>query len=268
MGPRSRRHPVAPLLAVSFVVAIAAEQAPRDASARTRACPQGMVLVSQGSLGEEVTTGASGLLPDYCVDRYEASLVLVGPKGHERPFSPYETVNGRHVRAVSRRSAVPQAYISRNEADVACRASHKRLCTEAEWTTACRGKKPTAFPYGDERREGYCNDAGVSPLATFYPDLGPEAHGPVAMNDPRLNALPGTVAPSGHHAHCKSSWGTYDMVGNVHEWVHDPAGTFLGGYYLDTHINGDGCAYKTVAHDADYHDYSTGFRCCADVAEP
>jgi formylglycine-generating enzyme required for sulfatase activity len=22
----------------------------------------------------------------------------------------------------------------------------------------------------------------------------------------------------------------YDMVGNVHEWVDDPAGTFLGGY--------------------------------------
>jgi hypothetical protein len=30
-------------------------------------------------------------------------------------------------------------------------------------------------------------------------------------------------------------------------------------------MNGDGCSYKTVAHDADYHDYSTGFRCCADA---
>jgi hypothetical protein len=40
------------------------------------------------------------------------------------------------------------------------------------------------------------------------------------------------------------------------------SGTFRGGYYLDTHINGQGCEYKTGAHNARYHDYSTGFRCC------
>jgi len=34
-------------------------------------------------------------------------------------------------------------------------------------------------------------------------------------------------------------------------------------YYLDTTLNGDGCNYRTVAHAHDYHDYSTGFRCCA-----
>jgi hypothetical protein len=232
-----------------------------DAEARAPSCPVGMALVSQRALAEDVAP--PNPLPDYCIDRYEASLVLVTPEG-DRPFSPYETVNARRVRAVSRAGVTPQAYISRNEADVACRGSHKRLCREDEWTAACRGKRPTAFPYGDERKAGYCNDAGVSPLATIYPALGPEAHGPAAMNDSRLNALPGTVSPTGHHAHCKSSWGTYDMVGNVHEWIDDPAGTFLGGYYLDTHINGDGCAYKTVAHDASYHDYSTGFRCCAD----
>ena len=53
------------------------------------------------------------------------------------------------------------------------------------------------------------------------------------------------------------------MVGNVHEWTADPAGTFRGGYYLDTRINGEGCDYRTVAHEPTYHDYSTGFRCCA-----
>jgi hypothetical protein len=39
-------------------------------------------------------------------------------------------------------------------------------------------------------------------------------------------------------------------------------GTFRGGYYLDTHINGNGCEYKTTAHSVKYRDYSTGFRCC------
>jgi hypothetical protein len=45
----------------------------------------------------------------------------------------------------------------------------------------------------------------------------------------------------------------------------DPDGTFQGGYYLDTHLNGDGCSYRTTAHPMSHFDYSTGFRCCADV---
>lgn len=217
-----------------------------DADARVPSCPGGMALVNDA----------------YCIDRYEGSLVEVTPYG-DRPFSPYEMIKGRSVRAVSRSGVVPQAYISRNEADAACVAAHKRLCTEEEWVAACRGKRPTTFPYGDEHKPGYCNDSGVSPLATYYPGAGPEAHEFEPMNDPRLNQLDGTVSRTGAHAHCRSSWGEFDMVGNLHEWVADPGGTFLGGYYLDTHINGDGCGYKTIAHDAEYHDYSTGFRCCA-----
>jgi formylglycine-generating enzyme required for sulfatase activity len=235
-----------------------------DAEARAPSCPAGMSLVDRASVPLLAELANGKPLPAYCIDRYEGSLAEITPEG-EQHFSPYEMVKGRHVRAISRAGVVPQGYISRNEAEVACKASHKRLCSEDEWTTACRGKRPTAFPYGDDRKPGYCNDDGTSPLATYYPALDDAAHGFDAMNDPRLNALPGTLSATGHHPHCKSSWGTFDMVGNVHEWIDDPAGTFLGGYYLDTHLNGDGCAYKTVAHDADYHDYSTGFRCCADA---
>jgi hypothetical protein len=212
----------------------------------------------------------------FCIDRWEASLVEATPRG-DAAFSPYEVIGARKVRAVSKKGVVPQAYISRDEALAACKASHKRLCAEEEWVTACQGKRPTTFPYGDERHDGYCNDQGTAPLLILY-KLGrhvsgdgawstPEAdaaYGYRPMNDPRLNQVPGTVARTGSHAHCTNSFGVYDMVGNLHEWVDDPAGTFRGGYYLDTHINGDGCRYRTVAHDASYHDYSTGFRCCAD----
>ena len=37
--------------------------------------------------------------------------------------------------------------------------------------------------------------------------------------------------------------------------------------YLDTHQLGDGCNYRTPGPDIYYHDYSTGFRCCADIAQ-
>lgn len=214
----------------------------------------------------------------YCIDAYEGSLVeLVAPEKVEgvernakaavveRPFSPFEQVKGRHVKAQSKAGVTPQAYVSRNEADVACKAAHKRLCTEDEWVHACRGKRPTTFPYGDQRKAGHCNDGVITgPLVTLFASMGDGAYGFEPMNDGRLNQQPGTVARTGSFKKCRNSYGVYDMVGNVHEWVEDPAGTFRGGYYLDTHVNGDGCDYRTTAHDASYHDYSTGFRCCSD----
>jgi formylglycine-generating enzyme len=87
---------------------------------------------------------------------------------------------------------------------------------------------------------------------------------PSFMNDPRLHDLPHTVTPTGAREACRNDYGVYDMVGNLHEWVDDPAGTFMGGFFMDTFQNGEGCEYRTTAHGFDYHDYSTGFRCCAD----
>jgi hypothetical protein len=52
-------------------------------------------------------------------------------------------------------------------------------------------------------------------------------------------------------------------MGNLHEWTADPNGTFRGGFYADTAINGEGCLYATTAHNRSHWDYSTGFRCCA-----
>jgi len=87
------------------------------------------------------------------------------------------------------------------------------------------------------------------------------------LNDPGLGQVDGALAKTGEHGDCVNGFGVFDMVGNLHEWVatdpNAPHGTFAGGYYLDTTINGDGCNYRTVAHAHDYHDYSTGFRCCA-----
>ena len=181
---------------------------------------------------------------------------------------PFEPVTNLKVKAVARAGVVPQGYISKNEAEAACKASRKRLCTGDEWLYACRGKTPTTFPYGDERKEGYCNDSGRAPVMSLHPELGDGVYASSeAMNDPRINQSPNTVAKTGQYSKCKNAFGVYDMVGNLHEWTADVSagrGTFRGGYYQDTHLNGDGCRYKTVAHDVSYHDYSTGFRCCSD----
>ena len=217
-------------------------------------CPSGMAYVD-----------ADPTHP-FCIDRWEATVVELHGKD-ERPHPPTQPVTHLEVKAVSRAGVKPQGYISKNEAEAACKNAKKRLCTGEEWERACRGKKPTTFPYGDERKAGYCNDSGKAPLASLHPNESVYSEAD-AMNDPRINEAPNTVAPTGSFSKCKSGYGVYDMVGNLHEWTADvheggTRGVFRGGYYQDTHLNGDGCSYKTVAHGVDYHDYSTGFRCCS-----
>lgn len=206
----------------------------------------------------------------YCVDRYEASLLEILPNGDERTFSSYAPLDGHVVRAVSEPGVYPRGYVSAVQAEQACGRSGKRLCKPAEWRNACMGPKHQTYGYSSGSEPGRCNDHGRSPMGVVYAgeSLGPrEKWDWDRMNAPELNQVEGTLARSGEHAGCTNEYGVYDMVGNLHEWVADPDGTFQGGYYLDTQLNGEGCTYRTTAHSARYHDYSTGFRCCADVAQ-
>jgi len=167
------------------------------------------------------------------------------------------------IRARSRAAVVPQAHISQVDAAAACAAAGKRLCTDAEWVTACKGRTPTRYPYGDLHEAGRCNDAAISPLRALHGrDDSVATFGFEAMNDPRLNRVPGSLARTGAFSSCRNAFGVHDMVGNLHEWTAAPNGTFRGGYYLDTRRNGEGCDYQTTAHSTHYHDYSIGFRCC------
>lgn len=213
-------------------------------------CPPGMALVASR----------------FCVDRYEASIVLRHDDGTETPHSPYEAPPADKV-AVARsvKGVVPQAYISAKQAEAACRAAGKRLCHPVEWRLACGGSEGTAYPYGPVRKPGVCHDKGASPMLTFHAATMKRGWGLAELNDPRNNQLEGTVAKTGSFPDCVTEDGVYDMVGNLHEWTADPNGTFQGGYWLDTSQHGEGCAYRTIAHGYTYRDYSTGFRCCADA---
>jgi hypothetical protein len=201
--------------------------------------------------------------PPYCIDKYEASLVEMLPNGEERALAPFGPIAGRNVRAVSAPGVFPQGYISAVEAQRACALSGKRLCKVNEWRKACRGPDKRAFGYADRREPGRCNDRGRNPVIALF---GRGRWNWSTMNQPELNQLSSTLARTGAHEGCTNGYGVYDMVGNLHEWVADPQGTFFGGYYQDvaSQGHGEGCGYQTTAHEARYHDYSTGFRCCAD----
>ncbi len=248
MRPWSKWRAVAAATSVGTTVALGAA-VPAVEVAHAAGCPAGMANV-RGR---------------FCVDRFEASVDVVNSRGvtirRHSPFHPPE--KDQRIRARSRRGVTPQAYISMERARDACAAAGKRLCTDAEWVTACKGKQPTLYPYGEEHQFGRCNDDGKSPLRILHgKDDSLATFGYEAMNDPRLNQVPGTLASTGSFSRCRNSYGLYDMVGNLHEWTANPGGVFRGGYYLDTHIHGQGCEYQTTGHSPRYHDYSTGFRCC------
>ena len=173
------------------------------------------------------------------------------------------------VRSVSLPGVVPQGYIRGDEASAACAASGKRLCYADEWEAACRGREGHLYPYGNTRRENVCNDAGRSkhPVveATRLLGISEERRWRDGMAHPLINQLDDTLRKTGSLLGCTADNGTFDMVGNLHEWVADPDGTFRGGFYMDTKINGEGCSYATTAHPMSYADYSTGFRCCQDA---
>lgn len=251
----------------SLPAQLAPEVAPSAAPAATPPaaqgpCPAEMALVerAQGS---------------FCIDRWEATLERRS-EGAAELWPSNRPVEGREAElyAVSVPGRKPQGYINGQQAARTCENAGKRLCAMDEWVRACRGPQRTTYPYGNDRRSDACNDRSLTPpphpvirLFELYAAQGTarsEMWQPAWMNDPRLHELPDTVEPTGSRPACTNEYGTYDMVGNLHEWIADPEGSFVGGFFMDTVRNGEGCSYRTSAHTAQYRDYSTGFRCCAD----
>lgn len=207
----------------------------------------------------------------FCIDKYEAYIVELDAQGREHPHSPYDIIDDRRIRAKVARDVVPQGYISQLQAKSACENAGKRLCKPDEFIRACRGpNKNDFYPYGGQkRRPGACNEGKGSFVAlAFGQDFQKLTY--ENFNDPKLDQMPNGLARTGAFPRCASPDGVFDLVGNLDEWVDERPDAngharFRGGWYGDAENNGPGCLYVTSAHEPTYHDYSTGFRCCADA---
>lgn len=207
-------------------------------------CPDGMLAVST-----------------FCIDQYEATLIRTDTAA---TWCPYDNPGSVSVRALSVVGTVPQVYISAIQAGDACTNAGKRLCTDAEWLRACQGAAGTVYPYGDTRITGRCNDErDLNPVVQYFGTTDTWIYSEIGNSC--LDQLPQTTEPAGSASDCVTPEGVYDMVGNVDEWTADPNGTFRGGSFVDSVVNGSGCLYATTAHDTSHWDYTTGFRCCADL---
>lgn len=243
----------------------------------TTGCPEYMVRIH-------------GEPKNYCIDRFEAHLVENrGGQDVVHPTSVPPTPLGRYV-ARSLPGVLPQSSVNRTMAENACMNAGKRLCTLTEWIRACAGIETYTYPYGNRETPKICNTRKPHILSALH-GANPKGWGANdAMNDPLMNMVSGYLAKAGEYAGCMSSYGVYDMVGNVQEWVSTPVderiigsrprlgpnktphfrasegnGIFMGGFYGTANENGNGCHYMTTVHGPDQKDYSIGFRCCVDA---
>ncbi len=252
---------------------------------KSRRCPDEMVLVQDGfcidrfevSMLEAST--ARELSPHYPpTRRYVTTLFERFKKTPARPQGPlasflplpapadFQLSGNFEARAASKRDVLPAGYLSKYMAETACQRADKRLCSRDEWITACRGQQSRPYPYGASYEEGSCNVNRKSHPARLL-------HGDASKNhlDPRLGLTQDVDGPllrrTGATRTCQSTWGDdaiFDMVGNIDEWIDEPGGSFLGGFF--SRGTTSGCASSIDLHGPDYLDYSLGTRCCVNAA--
>ncbi len=217
-------------------------------------CPDGMVFID-----------SDGFSDPFCIDRYEASLVVLDDDGQvESSWSPYHYPGATRVAAVSLRGAIPQGYISQIRASEACEEADKHLCFGAEWQRACQGDDFNVFPYGNVYDPNACNDTRTQhPAIEYFGTDEPWVFEELAH--PCLLQLPDSLHVTGQHPECATATGVLDMMGNLNEWTAGGSGPLRGGYFLDSMSGGPGCYFQPLGYDAHDWDYTTGFRCCADA---
>jgi formylglycine-generating enzyme len=278
--PAADPGPTALAAVVLSPIASAAPPEPR------RHCPRDMVLVMNRT----------------CVDRYESSLVDARTAEALSPYYPVladykeflaarqreaqsleasdagrsasvpmpelpiaQAAGNTTPRALSRAGVVPNGHLSMSVAKTACEAAGKRLCSLEEWKRACRGELDQKFPYGPDYRPKLCNV-----FREEHPGHVLFGNFSVGMQDPRMGTVEAAQGPllrkTGETSSCASHWdqdAVYDMVGNLDEWIDDPEGTFVGGFF--SRATKEGCDAIVTAHPASYKDYSLGARCCSDA---
>jgi formylglycine-generating enzyme required for sulfatase activity len=132
-------------------------------------------------------------------------------------------------------------------AESKCAAQGKRLCLESEWTLACEGPSALPYPTGLSRPSSVCNH-----------DQTKLSYGGKMLD---LRRAPEELD------RCTSAYGVRSLTGNVDEWtVRDLSpgpyrSALKGGWWMPARNR---CRPATVAHDEQYADFQTGFRCCAD----
>jgi formylglycine-generating enzyme required for sulfatase activity len=212
---------------------------------------------------------------DYCTNADQRCLRWLDGDTQMRcaEFAPSRCVGARRPMAFcmdryeypNQPGAYPQVMVSWYEAQRACQAQGRRLCTQAEWTFACEGPEMRPYPYGD----GLHRDATACRMdhQTLRPDRARLGH-PMTSADESARLY--EAVPSGSMPACVSWAGVHDMTGNADEWTVNVSGVpyqsaLKGGWWGYIRAR---CRPSTIAHNEGFVYYQIGFRCCQDLAAP
>jgi formylglycine-generating enzyme required for sulfatase activity len=206
-----------------------------------RTCPTGMVAAGS-----------------FCIDKYEASVwsnaTCTGTQYGETTTDDYPSSfpdNGNFtipLYACSIPAVMPARMITWFQAQQACAASGKHLCTNEEWQTAVAGTYDAGAWPGSA---GACGSASATAGRCL-----------TCASGPRNTGQAGTVA--GGTNDCISMHGAEDMIGNLWEWVAwwgeagrtwqtsdgQSAGPWPAAYNGDYTWNLNGTAYNGSAYVA------------------
>ena len=212
------------------------------------------------ALGEAETTEAGTvrmvrhIVTDEALPAGPVEMVALELEGNAFYIDAVESAVNAEGAAVAEAGALP-ATRSWTAAKQACERAGKRLCSQAEWLTACQGAEPVdddgdgqfvgdyiegrLYPYADRYRKGLCNDSG---------------------NRERSKARTAGDMPG-----CRTPENIYDLTGNVQEWVgSDPTRAVLmgGHWYAEDKAS---CRQVNDTFGAGFVNATAGFRCCADA---
>lgn len=212
---------------------------------------------NQSNSGDEGPAHTVSLEAFY-IDKYEVTNTLykncVDAGGCSLPGDVSKYNNSQYANH-------PVVYVDWNQAAAYCAwrgpatdLGQARLPTEAEWEKAARGSNGDIYPWG--------NDNPSKDLANYGRNVG-------------------DTTPVGSYESGKSSFGVYDMAGNVWEWVDDwyaayPGNTAGGSDFGTTYrvLRGGSwdfdsgfmrASFRNWGHP-DFKSGSSGFRCARSVA--
>jgi hypothetical protein len=162
--------------------------------------------------------------------------------------------------APNKRGHRPLVMASYRSAARWCAKRGKRLCDEREWETACEGPEHRALAYGWSVNVRRCNSNKAWKQVNFHA-FGGDLDTALAESKRLWQG-----SQSGRYASCVSSFGIFDMMGNVEEWVTSREtrtfpGSLMGGFWAKPWT---GCRGTNDAHEPTFAFYETGFRCCKD----
>jgi formylglycine-generating enzyme len=243
--------------ALKAAAAPAAPPAPAAAPALAEPCPDGMVEVEGDYCPTLVQTCKRFVTGDRAFPRRCAEFA---PSGACQTKTVHKRFCIDRYEYPNKPGATPVVMKTWFEARDTCQAQGKRLCGGSEWTLACEGQQRLPYPYGLERSAAACN------IDKPHPAVNEKALASAKTRDAEVARL-WQGESSGARAECKSSYGVFDMTGNVDEWVVNEAGVpfksgLKGGYWGPVR---DRCRPMTTVHGEDFSFYQIGFRCCEDT---